>query len=107
VISEETGFLGAFLLIVLYGCLLFSVFRTALLAPDLFGRYLCTGIGTVIAVHTVVNMGMSIRLVPITGLPLPLVSYGGTFLVTVMVYLGIVQSIYAHRTRETFLTTSE
>jgi rod shape determining protein RodA len=107
VISEETGFLGAFLLIVLYGCLLFSVFRTALLAPDSFGRYLCTGIGTVIAVHTVVNMGMSIRLVPITGLPLPLVSYGGTFLVTVMVYLGIVQSIYAHRARETFLTTSE
>lgn len=107
VISEETGFLGAFLLIVLYGCLLFSIFRTALLAPDSFGRYLCTGIGTVLAVHTVVNMGMSIRLVPITGLPLPLVSYGGTFLVTVLIYLGIVQSIYAHRSRETFLTTSE
>lgn len=107
VISEETGFLGALALITLYGCLLFSIFRTALLAPDSFGRYLCTGIGTVIAVHTIVNMGMSIRLVPITGLPLPFVSYGGTFLVTVMIYCGIVQSIYAHRSRETFLTTSE
>ena len=107
VIAEETGFLGALTLITLYGCLLFSIFRTALLAPDYFGRYLCTGIGTVLAVHTIVNMGMSIRLVPITGLPLPFVSYGGTFLMTVMIYCGILQSIYAHRSRETFLVSSE
>lgn len=103
VISEETGFIGSFSLLLLFGLLLFSILRTALLAPDAFGRYLCVGIGTLIAVHTVINIGMCIRLVPITGLPLPLISYGGTFLVTNMIYLGIVQSVYAHRSRESFL----
>ena len=103
VISEETGFLGSFTLILLYGCLLFSILRTALLASDAFGRYLCVGIGTLIAVHVVVNIGMCVRLLPITGLPLPLVSYGGTFLILMMTYLGIVQSVYAHRDKDSFL----
>ena len=53
--------------------------------------------------HVTVNIGMCIRLLPITGLPLPLVSYGGTFLILMMTYLGIVQSVYSHRNKDSFL----
>lgn len=104
VIAEETGFAGSCILIILYALLLFSVFRTALLASDMFGRYLCVGVGTLLLAHVTINIGMCVRLLPITGLPLPLVSYGGTFLVAMMIYLGIVQSVYAHRGEKTMLT---
>ena len=97
VIAEETGFVGAFSVILLYGLLLFSILRTSLLAPDLFGRYLCVGIAAILLTHVFINIGMCIRLVPVTGLPLPFISYGGTFLVAMMCYLGIAQSVYAHR----------
>ena len=97
VIAEETGFAGTFSLILLYGLLLFSILRTALLSSDLFGRYLCVGIAAILMTHVFINIGMCIRLVPVTGLPLPFISYGGTFLVAMLCYLGIVQSVYAHR----------
>ena len=100
VIAEETGFLGAGLLIVLFILLLLAVLRTALLAPDDFGRYLCTGIALLLFFHIYVNIAMSVRLSPVTGLPLPLVSYGGTFLVMTMGYLGIVHSVYGHREKK-------
>ncbi len=99
VIAEETGFLGSALLIFMYILLMISIFRTALIAPDDFGRYLCTGIGAIIALHTIVNIGMTIRLMPVTGLPLPLMSYGGTFMLATLSFLGIVQSVYARRNR--------
>ena len=97
VIAEETGFAGTFSLILLYGLLLFSILRTALLSPELFGRYLCVGIAAILMTHVFINIGMCIRLVPVTGLPLPFISYGGTFLVAMLCYLGIAQSVYAHR----------
>ena len=96
VIAEETGFVGAFSIILLYGLLLFSILRTALLSSDMFGRYLCVGIAAILLTHVFINIGMCIRLVPVTGLPLPFISYGGTFLVAMMCYLGIAQSVYAH-----------
>ena len=99
VIAEETGFLGASAVVLMFILLMFAVFRTALLAPDDFGRYLCVGIAILLFFHIYVNIGMSIRLSPVTGLPLPLVSYGGTFLVLTMTYLGIVHSVYGHRER--------
>ncbi len=104
VIAEETGFIGAFLLLTLYAVLMFSILRTAMLAPDAFGRYLCVGIAALLITHVAVNIGMCIRLLPITGLPLPLVSYGGSFMVSMLIYLGIVQSVYAHRKHENFLS---
>lgn len=104
VIAEETGFIGAFLLLMLYAVLMFSILRTAMLAPDDFGRYLCVGIGALLITHVAVNIGMCIQLLPITGLPLPLVSYGGSFMVSMMIYLGIVQSVYAHRKQDSFLS---
>lgn len=97
VIAEETGFLGSLGLLFLYLLLMLSIFRTALLAPDGFGRYLCVGIAFLLFFHVFINIGMCVRLCPVTGLPLPLVSYGGTFLVTTLAYLGIVHSVYGHR----------
>ena len=97
VIAEETGFLGAAVVIAMYVLLMISIFSTAITAQDDFGRYLCAGIGAMFALHSIVNMGMTIRMMPVTGLPLPLVSYGGTFMVTSLMALGIVQSVYSKR----------
>ena len=100
VIAEETGFLGTVTVVLMFMILLFSIFRTALLAPDGFGQCLCVGIAIQLFFHVYVNIAMSIRMSPITGLPLPLVSYGGTFLVITMTCLGIVHSVYGHRERK-------
>jgi len=99
VIAEETGFLGCVLLLAGYFVLLYSIFRTAWLAEEAFGRYLCVGIGMLIFSHMFVNIGMSVGLTPITGLPLPFVSYGGSFSTMGMLALGILQSVYRHRDR--------
>lgn len=107
VIAEETGFVGAFSIILLYGLLLFSILRTALLSSDMFGRYLCVGIAAILLTHVFINIGMCIRLVPVTGLPLPFISYGGTFLVAMMCYLGIAQSVYAHRNDQSRLDLND
>jgi len=69
----------------------------ALTACDRLGRLLATGITVMLFCHIFVNMGMTVGLVPITGLPLPLLSYGGSFVVSTMVALGILQSIQARR----------
>ncbi len=96
-IAEETGFLGTCSLVMMFVLLFFAIFRTALLAADDCGRYLCVGIAIQLFSHVYVNIAMSVRMCPVTGLPLPLVSSGGTFLVITLLYLGIVHSIYGHR----------
>lgn len=96
VIAEETGFLGSTLIVFLYIMLIFSAFRTAVVSSDLFGKYLAIGIGSILFIHSAVNIGMTIRITPVTGLPLPLVSLGGTFIVSTMIALGLLQSIYIH-----------
>lgn len=97
VIAEETGFMGASLLVGLYILLLFAALRTAILASDEFGRCMAVGIAAIFFFHSVVNIGMSIRIMPVTGIPLPFISYGGSFMLTCMICMGILQSIYAHR----------
>lgn len=94
VIAEETGFVGSLSLLFLYGLLLFTVMRSAIRAPDDFGKYLGGTIGVLLFVHIFVNIGMSTGITPVTGLSLPLVSYGGSFIVLTMSSLGIMQSIY-------------
>jgi rod shape determining protein RodA len=100
VIAEETGFIGATALILTYILLLYTMLRTAWLATEPFGRYLAVGIAVVFFVHSFINIGMSLGLMPITGLPLPQVSYGGSFLIFTMLCLGILQSIYINRETE-------
>lgn len=94
VIAEETGFVGCFAVLSLYSLLLYSIIRSAFLVTDDFGRYLGGAIAVLMFVHIFVNIGMSIGVTPVTGLSLPLVSYGGSFIVLVMSCLGIMQSIY-------------
>ena len=96
VIAEETGFVGSSIVMFLYAMLVLSAFRTAAIATDPFGKYLAVGIGSVIFIHSVVNIGMTIRLMPVTGLPLPLVSLGGSFIISTMISLGLLQSIYIY-----------
>ena len=95
VIGEETGFVGSAGLLTLYVLLLFSILRTAFRAPP-FGRLLATGIAVLFFCHVYINIGMCIGLAPVTGLPLPLVSYGGSFIFVSMACLGVVQSIHRH-----------
>ena len=96
VIAEEKGIIGSYVLVGLYMLLIFTILRTALVIEDDFGRYLCVGSAVTLFMHSAINIGMCIRLAPVTGLPLPLVSYGGTFLIATMCYLGLVHSVYIH-----------
>lgn len=95
VIAEETGFTGSLLLIAVYLVFFYSIFRTAFRAPP-FGRLIAVGIGTMLFCHTYINIGMCIGLAPVTGLPLPFVSYGGSFILVGMSCMGILQSVYRH-----------
>ncbi len=99
VIAEETGFVGSALLLTLFALLVWGCLRAALAARDKLGRLLAVGVVTLLFCHIFVNMAMTVGLVPITGLPLPLISYGGSFMVCTMVGLGIVQSVYVRRFR--------
>jgi len=100
VIAEESGFVGSILLIFLYFLLIFSILRTAYFSRDKFGYLLGVGVAAMFFEHSYINIGMNIRLMPITGLPLPLVSYGGSFMITTMVCLGIIQSVHIYRKKE-------
>lgn len=93
VIAEETGFCGAIGLLGLYLLLLYTILRTAFMVSD-YGRYIAVGVATLIFCHIFINIGMSIGIAPVTGLPLPLVSYGGSFILTSMTTLALVQAIY-------------
>jgi len=97
VVAEEAGFAGSLLVIGLYGVVVTRCLRTALRASEAFGRLLAAGVGTLIFTHVFVNIAMTAGLMPITGLPLPLMSYGGSFMVSTMLALGLVQSVYLRR----------
>ena len=101
VYAEETGFVGSLVLLALFGALLLSGCRVAFVSSDGRGRLFAIGFSTLVFAHVYVNIAMSIGLGPITGLPLPFISSGRTFLVTVMCGLGIVQSVSIHREKTT------
>jgi rod shape determining protein RodA len=95
--AEELGFIGAMVLFGLFVMLLFRCLRVAGLADDAFGRLIAVGVMAFILFQVFVNIGVNIRLVPVTGVPLPLVSQGGSSLITILASLGILQSILGHR----------
>lgn len=95
VIAEETGFVGCLMLLGGYALLFFSILRTAFKAPP-FGRMIAIGICAMLFCHTYINIGMCIGLAPVTGLPLPFVSYGGSFIFVGMMAMGIMQSLHRH-----------
>jgi rod shape determining protein RodA len=97
VIAEERGFVGALTVILLYALVIWSGLRTANCARDEFGTYLCVGTSMLLLAHICINIGMTIGLMPITGIPLPFLSYGGSFLLTCCFLQGLVQSVYRHQ----------
>jgi rod shape determining protein RodA len=97
VIAEEMGFVGSLGLLALYALLLWAGVRAALAARDKLGRVLAVGVTSLLFCHVFVNIAMTIGLLPITGLPLPLISYGGSFMMSTMIGLGLVQSVYVRR----------
>jgi rod shape determining protein RodA len=95
--AEELGFIGAGVLFCLFIVLLFRVTRAADLARDDFGRLLAFGVGAMILFQAVANLGANVTLLPVTGIPLPFISYGRTSLLTNLAALGIVQSVLLYR----------
>ncbi len=97
VFAEEWGFIGSFLLLALYTALLFRGLLIATHAPSLFARLLAGSLTLVIFTYAAVNMGMVIGILPVVGVPMPFISYGGTALLTMGVACGILMSVQRHR----------
>ena len=97
VAGEELGLRGASLLIGLYAVLLFRIWRTAQIAATPFERLLCTGIFAMFLFQMFQSVGMTMGMMPVTGIPLPLVSYGGSSMLTSMASLGLVAGVYRRR----------
>lgn len=95
--SEEFGLIGVFFLLLFFFGLIYFSFQATALAKDRFGRLLSAGITTYLAMHMMVNMGMMCGFLPITGVPLMLITYGGSSVLSTMSALGILQSIYSRR----------
>jgi rod shape determining protein RodA len=97
VIAEELGFRGSFLLLTAFALLLIQALFIAFYSRDAFGRLLVCLVVALFFAHIFESIGMCVLLMPITGIPLPLVSYSGTFVVICMFLLGLVQSVWIHR----------
>jgi len=95
--GEEFGFLGLLFLLALFYSLIYFSFQVAAVAKDPFGRLLSAGIAVYLAMHILMNIGMMSGFLPITGVPLVLVTYGGSSILSTMTALGILQSIYSRR----------
>ncbi len=96
-IGEQLGFVGTITLIAAFGVLLLAGLLIAASATDDLGRLVAVGFITLIFTHIYMNIGMTISVTPITGVPLPLISYGGSFLVLILFALGVLESIWIHR----------
>ena len=97
VMCEEFGFAGALVLILLFAALFMRLLRIARNTPDGPGRLIVSGVTIVLFAQVFINMGVNANLLPVTGLPLPMISYGGSSLITTMIALGLAQSV-AHTT---------
>ncbi|MGF7186168.1 rod shape determining protein RodA [Desulfitispora alkaliphila] len=102
VIGEELGFIGAGLLLVLFYILLYRAVKIALKAKDLYGALLVTGVVSMFAFQVFVNVGMTIAITPITGLPLPFVSYGGSAMVSNLLAIGLILNVNLRRQKILF-----
>ncbi|MCR4328209.1 MAG: putative lipid II flippase FtsW [Patescibacteria group bacterium] len=93
IIGEELGFAGSGILILLFGMLVLRLFWLSQKAPNMFGRLMLVGFGTIIAFQSIVNMGAISGILPLTGVPLPFISYGGTALVVFLTMMGITVNV--------------
>lgn len=99
-LAEEFGFLGCFSLLFLYGVAIFIALRIATLSHSHFGRLAAAGMTATFAFYVLINGAMVMGLAPVVGVPMPMLSYGGTVMLTVMIGFGLVQSVRVHRYSE-------
>lgn len=97
IIAEEFGFIGSLVLLSVFGFLLAWSFYTAFQCKGWFGRFAAIGAASTISFYVIFNVAMVIGLLPVVGMPLPLLSYGGTAMITVMACFGLILSVYLHR----------
>lgn len=95
--AEEFGFVGSVVLLSLFYALIYFSFRVVVVAKDHFGRLLAAGLAVYLAMHIMVNIGMMCGFLPISGVPLVMITYGGSSVMTTMAALGILQSVYTRR----------
>jgi len=93
-VGEEYGFVGAGLVLALYALLIWRSLRVLVMAKDLFGSLIAAGVAAMLMFQVFVNVGMTIGIMPITGVTLPLMSYGGSSVITTLLAVGLLQSIY-------------
>jgi rod shape determining protein RodA len=93
---------GSLPVLFLMGFILLRILRVSQLTPDPAGKYMTAGIATILFFQTVVSVGMNVRILPVTGLTLPFVSYGGSSLVTLFIAIGIVQSVLMRHRKQDF-----
>jgi rod shape determining protein RodA len=98
VISERNGFVGAAVLLVLYALFVWRALRIAVLARDMYGSILAGGIAVTMMFQVFVNIGMTIGIMPVTGIPLPFISYGGTAMIAFLILVGLLEAIHLRAT---------
>ena len=99
-LAEEFGFVGCISVLVLYAAVIFMALRTAYLSHSHFGRLAAAGVTVTFALYVLINGSMVMGLAPVVGVPMPLLSYGGTVMLTVMVGFGLVMAVRVHRYAE-------
>lgn len=97
VIAEEEGFVGSVVVLALYTVLLFTGIKIASQARDRLGQLMAVGVVTLLFCHVFINIGMNIRLMPVAGIPLPLISYGGSSVVCSLIAIGILHNVHIYR----------
>jgi len=97
VIAEESGFVGSVVVLTLYGVVLFTGIRIAGQARDRLGKLMAVGVISLLFSHVFINIGMNIRIMPVTGVPLPLLSYGGSSVLGSLIAMGILQNVHIYR----------
>jgi len=97
VIGEEFGFIGAAAVVLLYFVLVKKAFIIANTTSDMYGKCIATGVGVLLAMQVIINVGMTIGLMPVVGIPLPLVSYGGSSLLSTMIAIGLLLNVGMRR----------
>ncbi len=97
VVGEELGFVGGATLLALFALVLWRAFRIALSAKDPFGTFAAAGIAAYLAIQIFINVGMTVGIMPITGIPLPFISYGGSALMADLMAIGMLESIHMRR----------
>ncbi|MBW6440491.1 rod shape-determining protein RodA [Patescibacteria group bacterium] len=94
VIAEELGFIGVVIVLILFAILFYRIFKIIDEVQDNFGKLLIIGIAVLLGFHVLINIGMNLGIMPVTGIPLPFISYGGSSLFAFLMGIGIVQSVY-------------